>query len=773
MVKKKRKIQMPSSIRKKMMAATSMLLVSAILMVTTSYAWFTLSTAPEVTGITTSVGANGNLEMALLTTETFANTELITSNTGDSMDVAGKTKANITWGNLVDLSDESYGLQKIALYPSALNATEKNEVNTLGTGPLSVPKYGADGRVSELVSNTVSSILVDNKFSASDTQEYGVRAVGTAAGVSQRSLVFKSGKSGMTSALGSAKNPMKNAIANQSMILGMLAVTGIPTTYSDAQIEAMKEIAKGTQSTLNSIVSAYGNAILASVAADESVEEAAVIALQTAIAGKTDAGDLLTALGDYAKTEVNASLATLDTTQTTVASALAYFDSDGFTNSGITDHVIDPLLGGLNSANILIYDANGEKVENPSTENVSDIASISLAGGVVKTVADYLGVFELTVALDTFPVYAGDVAKKADIVGEMNTVATAVNKLTPPSSTSTDTTITDYYGYILDFAFRTNAADAVLQLQTTPVNRVYDDATGNAMQGAGSTVTFTYDTSVNSAQAAKLLEAIRIVFFNPDPSSNEIYATAKLTNINTGTTSATADILVIDSATTKTVIDYDYVITLGQDAYTKSQEATDGKYTYTRKSSIVIDGIEHDLTGIGEATLTMTENEFASKITETKTTASYDITLGQDAYTKSQEATDGKYTYTRASSINIYGTTYNISGVGDETLIMTEAEFANLPAKTTVAGTESISYGLQATDKGVIAALEQSVVKKISTLVYMDGTNIDNAAVGNGTNSGSLKLNLQFNCGGANGEPLVLNPMDNSTLKSMDKTTTE
>ena len=85
MVKKKRKIQMPSSIRKKMMAATSMLLVSAILMVTTSYAWFTLSTAPEVTGITTSVGANGNLEMALLTTETFANTELITSNTGDSM----------------------------------------------------------------------------------------------------------------------------------------------------------------------------------------------------------------------------------------------------------------------------------------------------------------------------------------------------------------------------------------------------------------------------------------------------------------------------------------------------------------------------------------------------------------------------------------------------------------------------------------------------------------------------------------------------------------
>ena len=52
------------SIRKKLLAAIAMLLVAVIMTVSSTYAWFTLSTAPEVKGITTTVGANGNLEIA-------------------------------------------------------------------------------------------------------------------------------------------------------------------------------------------------------------------------------------------------------------------------------------------------------------------------------------------------------------------------------------------------------------------------------------------------------------------------------------------------------------------------------------------------------------------------------------------------------------------------------------------------------------------------------------------------------------------------------------
>ena len=92
------------SIQKKLVAAVAMVLVACIMVVSSSYAWFTLSTAPEVTGIQTSVGSNGNLEMALITTEKL---EDITTGVGVTF-----PEANQYWGNLVDLSDESYHLCK-------------------------------------------------------------------------------------------------------------------------------------------------------------------------------------------------------------------------------------------------------------------------------------------------------------------------------------------------------------------------------------------------------------------------------------------------------------------------------------------------------------------------------------------------------------------------------------------------------------------------------------------------------------------------------------
>ena len=108
---------------------------------------------PEITGISTSVGANGNLEMALLTsgttddTNTYKNLDKITSAVGDS----GKavTEKNLTWGNLVDLKDESYGLGKIKLMPAALNITKAaaGAFTVKTENLLATPTYGTDGRV--------------------------------------------------------------------------------------------------------------------------------------------------------------------------------------------------------------------------------------------------------------------------------------------------------------------------------------------------------------------------------------------------------------------------------------------------------------------------------------------------------------------------------------------------------------------------------------------------------------------------------------------------
>ena len=124
---KKRKVNMPAQIRHKLMAAVSMLMVSCIMLVSTTYAWFTLSTAPEVKGITTNVGANGNLEMMLLNKDSYTSTadDLgVVSDVNDSMATQAVTAANVKWGNLVDLSDTSYGLGSIVLAPAKFNLTK-------------------------------------------------------------------------------------------------------------------------------------------------------------------------------------------------------------------------------------------------------------------------------------------------------------------------------------------------------------------------------------------------------------------------------------------------------------------------------------------------------------------------------------------------------------------------------------------------------------------------------------------------------------------------
>lgn len=158
---KKRRVIMPAGIRNKMVAAVSMLLVASIMMVSSTYAWFTLSTAPEVKGITTNVGANGNLEMMLLNGKSFNSTAEdlgVQSDIGDSYSKKDVEAANVTWGNLVDLSANVYGLTNAILNPAKLNivkGTDGNS-NTVNSTMLLAPSYGNDGRVIDVNTETYS-----------------------------------------------------------------------------------------------------------------------------------------------------------------------------------------------------------------------------------------------------------------------------------------------------------------------------------------------------------------------------------------------------------------------------------------------------------------------------------------------------------------------------------------------------------------------------------------------------------------------------------------
>lgn len=175
--RKKQKVLMPAGIRSKLMAAASMLMVGVIMMVSSTYAWFTLSTAPEVKNISTTVAGNGSLEIALMPTDGLLS-NIKAGAVGSNTDA--KT-SNTKWGNLVDLSDVTYGLSSIKLYPAQLNTTTggtstEASFNGNGSSPLSIPVYGGDGRIDSVSAENIG--LRTYKDSRFGTEGYGVRAIG-------------------------------------------------------------------------------------------------------------------------------------------------------------------------------------------------------------------------------------------------------------------------------------------------------------------------------------------------------------------------------------------------------------------------------------------------------------------------------------------------------------------------------------------------------------------------------------------------------------------
>ena len=176
---KKKKVLMPFGLRNKLIAAISMLLVSSIMMVSSTYAWFTLSTAPEVKNISTTVAGNGSLEIALMPKEGLLGK--ITAGVVGG-DAALKDK-NTKWGNQVVLSEEGsdpYGLSAISLNPAQLNyekADDAAEAAFVPDKPLAIAKYGFDGRIAGLDAQNVG---VRSKADGDgfDSTNYGVRAIG-------------------------------------------------------------------------------------------------------------------------------------------------------------------------------------------------------------------------------------------------------------------------------------------------------------------------------------------------------------------------------------------------------------------------------------------------------------------------------------------------------------------------------------------------------------------------------------------------------------------
>ncbi len=125
-------------IKNKLMMATVMLLVSAIMLSTASFAWFSISTTPEIT-LTTNVVANENLEIAL-------------DNGGvPSASEVGDHGDNTTWGNIINMGNDPIGqLKPVELLAANQAEDTDNGVPAINAGNVAYPVYGNDGRIQHL-----------------------------------------------------------------------------------------------------------------------------------------------------------------------------------------------------------------------------------------------------------------------------------------------------------------------------------------------------------------------------------------------------------------------------------------------------------------------------------------------------------------------------------------------------------------------------------------------------------------------------------------------
>ena len=535
-------------VKKKLMGAICMLLVASIMVVSSTYAWFTLSTAPEITGISTSVGANGNLEMALLNSESFANPDtVIKSEVGDSTkDVKLK---NLTWGNLVDLST-GYGLDKIKLMPAALNINGAAGAFTVTQDNLlATPTYGTDGRVADLSGKTYTAKYDGTNWAYSESDfGYGVRAIGSNNNLTPQQAGLLGAKSEYNQALSTAKTTIQNALSTNGKGLSnavmALALDGGAEQLKEDQQAAINAMVEAAEKALTEIDKAYVALLKASVT---SLDAAKYSAASGALADKATLAEAISALNaltdlqgeSVVSTQLTALQNTLKTNKDAVSTA----------KSKCTAGDYQAALNALVDATKVKVNGFAKKDMITDGEANSDfVNAVVKAGGAVVEMPDGSGVFA----------YIGSVAgnyaaptkvdinykglKLTDFPATMKTTATPeatagalLAGIKPSGDAGANVSLSDTYGYALDMAFRTNAASSYLKLQTEAKQRVYSDSENTDTQGGGSYMAFKSTLNIagapnlDDATITKLMKAIHVAFIDPD--TGAIYSIATLDNI--------------------------------------------------------------------------------------------------------------------------------------------------------------------------------------------------------------------------------------------------
>lgn len=706
-----------ASMRRKLYSALSMLLVSGIMMVTSSYAWFVMSTAPEVKGIQTQVGANGALEIALLNKQSWD--DLTRLDMGDIDENAtteqNTVEANLTWGNLVDLESATYGLSNIILQPSRLNISESGTTGTgedasksykISTTLLKTPIYGEDGRVKKLEAKAVASVYkAEDK--AFNVEGYGVRAIGTAANMSTFQLGMNAARTQISNFTTSARSAASTALnthgGNMASIAVAYAVNNKDKGYTVEDIEKIKALAVDMQAAVDQIengmrqvYAGYITTKASGVAAEN--YQTALEEINTSTLAALDAKYPNAITTKY---DISEFITKLENTKELVKDATEKCDKFISQNRTYTwaeiSGIITPLvnidkmtLGGKSITELKkeLKNSDGSINFDAAVKLVQGGLNITVpsGSGLLSEIADFVGDYTATVTVKEVTV-GGNSLKDVDVGMETKTnenppILTACsNKLAAQEliEATGSSAITDYYGYAIDLAFRTNATNSSLQLQTDPANRIYNDGSSQneALQGGGSYMTFKTEAGLSATKMVKLMNGVRVVFM--DKSQNVL----KLAKLDT---------------------------TLGQNNYAQLKDQTDNNFAYLNAFP-------------STTATTYQKSDIISK-------AEYD-NLPETGTVEFKTAADGTNTVT--AKLYLY-----------EFSMTTKDDFDAEGVVTGSHQTGAITIGKQIASPA-ITALEADVPMIVTALVYLDGSVVNNSMVAaSALQSMTGTLNLQF-----------------------------
>ena len=507
------------------------LLLCLIVLFAASYAWMIMSISPEITNIDTNVGANGSLEIALLSDRTYVDPLLIRTTVSDSVVAQDVLEANQSWGNMIDLSDERYGMSQLSLHPARLNLLQdQTGAYTLNGSILRVAEFGLDGRINVLSADTVSALYGENDFTYFvDNQRYGIRAIGTISNLSPQQIALAQARTMAQSCTAAASRTAKNVWKDCGPALMNLfsrVYGNKETTCSAEDVALVRETAFRVDTALNYMELALRQGVLGAAASGMEAESA----FREVSAQVNDVNipleDVLAAVDREIAAPFTAWNRQLKEIREKVADVIA--KSEKLTGK-VSWAEIKPLLSVL---------VDGDKTYFGETRRLSDqkafeektpdtVMTLMPGSGVMAQIAEFAGnysTFFRWTKTENVEVRTADPTKAPYLIQLVDTLK---NDSKAASGGWTRANLDDTYGLSVDLAFRCNVESDLL-LQTGDSLRVEENTEFPVTQGGGSYMRFS-SADMNVQQLVRLMDGIRIGFLDDQ---NRLVALAKLNTSN-------------------------------------------------------------------------------------------------------------------------------------------------------------------------------------------------------------------------------------------------